>query len=104
MRSLGYLNTVLTIIAVLLTLNLWTLWTSEPAGAGSSPVAGVFESQALAQNRKRSEQPPAPPNAGSQRKEMIRQMFQLNSSVDQLIAMFKDGTAKVRVQPVEDRD
>ena len=31
MRSIRYLNTVLTVIAMLLTLQLWTLWTSPPA-------------------------------------------------------------------------
>lgn len=70
MRSLRYLNSILTVIAVLLTLNLYVAWNTTPAG-----VAVSFAEEAHAQEAGGIS------NAGAQRKEMIDLLKQLNVNV-----------------------
>ena len=83
MQSLRYLNCVLTILAVLLTLSLWTAWTTTPAGEVLS-IAEPAHAQGVA-------------NAGAQRKEMIDQLNQLNLKMTELKATLTDGSVRVRV-------
>lgn len=103
MRSLGYLNTVLTLIALLLTLHLWTLWTASPAipapaDAGAQQIRSTGGSVT----------PTGPnsgglPDAASQRREMVDQLRLANQKlekIDQLIELFRDGKARVRVEAV----
>ncbi len=85
MKSLRYLNTVLTVIAVLLTLNLWTLWTSE-----NTKVSADFASSAQAQNEGLQ-------NAGAQRNQMIDLLRKQISATENLTALLKSGTVKVKV-------
>jgi hypothetical protein len=47
MRSLRYLNGVLTVLAVLLTLNLWTQWQAAP-GTAALPQVERAHAQGLA--------------------------------------------------------
>ena len=84
MKSLRYLNSILTILAVLLTLNLWTLWTSG-ALQGGPEVATPAQAQGI-------------PNAGAQRIEMINELKQQTGKLDQLITLLKSGQARVRVE------
>ncbi len=80
MRSLRYLNTVLTLLAVLLTAMLYTQWVH-------APVATVAEAQAAGL-----------PDAGAQRQQMVDLLKSLNQKADELNAMFKDGKARIQVQ------
>jgi hypothetical protein len=94
MRSLRYLNTVLTLIAILLTLNLWTLWTataSHPAAAIDLTAATPARAQA---------RPPSGgiPDAGAQRREIADQIKLGNQKLDTLIEMFRSGQARVRLE------
>lgn len=67
MRSLRYLNSILTVIAVLLTLNLYVAWNTAPG----AELLGSSEAYA--------QEAGGIPNAGSQRKEMIDLLKQLNT-------------------------
>lgn len=82
MRSLKYLNSILTVLAVLLSLQLYTTW--------MSPAAPSLASEAHAQE--------GIPNAGAQRKEMIDQLKRVSQQVEELNGQFKSGTARVRVE------
>lgn len=88
MRSLRYLNTVLTLIAVLLTLQLWTLWTATPA-APSIDAASSARAEGI-------------PDSGAQRKEIISGLKDVNASIRGLTALFQSGQARVRVEDPED--
>jgi len=79
MRSLRYLNTVLTIIAVLLTLNLYV-------GVTGGNVSWQSEAHAAGL-----------PNAGAQRKEMIEHLSKLNDKVAELKGVLLSGEARVVV-------
>lgn len=82
MRSIRYLNSILTVLAVLLTLQLWTSWTSSgPAVDGAAPAlaAGI-------------------PNAGAQRKQMVDLLKRVVQQNEQMIEMFQSGQARVRVE------
>ena len=84
MRSLRYLNTVLTVIAVLLTVNVWTLWNATPGGEAVS-IATEAQAAGIA-------------NAGAQRKQIIDAVNQTKAEVGELKAMFKTGSARVTVE------
>jgi hypothetical protein len=82
MRSLRYLNGVLTIIAVLLTLNLWTFWHASP---GTAALPGVERAEAAGLA-----------NAGSQRREIIDQLKQVNVQLGEVSSKL-DQPLKVRM-------
>lgn len=81
-RSLRYLNSVLTVLAVLLALNLWTTWSVTPDVGPAAYAQGI-------------------PDEGAQRKQMIDLLKSLNQSVDQMKELFTSGKAKVQVAGVE---
>ena len=81
MKSLRYLNVVLTVIALLLTLNLWTLWTTSPSTLMQPPAA---QAQGVS-------------NAGAQRNQMIALLKQQVQRTEELTGLFKSGKARVRV-------
>ena len=85
MKSLRYLNTILTVIAVLLTLNLWTLWTGE-----NSRITADFATSAQAQNEGLQ-------NAGAQRNQMIDLLRKQVAATENLTALLKSGNVKVKV-------
>lgn len=87
-RSLRYLNTILTVLAVLLGLNLWS-------GGGLK-----IHSMAAAQDA----EPKGIPDEGAQNVEIIKQLKALNKSVDQLNDLFVKGKAKVTVLAPERKD
>jgi hypothetical protein len=84
MKSLRYLNSILTVIAVLLTVNVWTLWSITPGGEVLS-VATEVRADGIA-------------NAGAQRKQMIDAVNQVRAEVGEVKAMFKNGSARVRLE------
>ena len=84
MKSLRYLNTMLTVIAVLLTVNIWTIWSVSPGGDALS-VATEARAEGM-------------PNAGAQRKEMITAIKKVQAETGELKAMFKSGSARVRLE------
>ncbi len=84
MKSLRYLNTILTVIAVLLTVNVWTLWSVTPGGDALS-VATEARADGIA-------------NAGAQRKQIVDAVNQVKAEVGELKGMFKNGTARVRLE------
>ena len=88
MRQIKYLNTVLTIIAVLLTVNLWVTWaqSSVSVAEGAQAQAGI-----------------SLPDPGVQRSEMISQLKSLNEKITELNAQFKGGTARVRVESMPEK-
>ncbi len=80
--SFRYLNTMLTLVAILLSLTLWTWWTQSPlAEATVSPARaqGILE-------------------AGLQRKDMIDRLDMLNGKMDALIELLRSGQVRVRVE------
>jgi hypothetical protein len=83
MRSLRYLNTVLTLIAVLLTVNIWTLWTVTPGGSALS-VATQARAAGIA-------------NAAQQRIDMINALKSINTDTTKLKSMLQGGSARVRL-------
>ncbi|MAE62985.1 MAG: hypothetical protein CMJ18_01830 [Phycisphaeraceae bacterium] len=82
MKRLRYLNIVLTWIAVLLTLQLWTTWmgtdVATPAHAAGRTPGGII-------------------NAGQQRKQIKDELKRLNQRADELVRLFKSGKARVKV-------
>lgn len=89
MNNMKYLNTVLTVLAVLLALNLWV-------GVNSGPSEGIgLEGQAIAQGRV---------DAGQQRAEMIKELKGLKSTVEAMSSKLTDGSIKVKVESMPEHD
>lgn len=85
MASMRYLNSILTIIAVLLTVHLWAWWLS-PSDSRVTSFTPTAHAQA------------GLPNAAAQRVQMINEMKQTNAKLDQLTALLKSGKVRVRVE------
>ena len=90
MRSIRYLNTILTVLALLLSLQLWTTWAGGPA------PAMVLDAQAA----RRSSRTAADgiPNAGSQRKQMIDLLKKQTQKTEELVNLLKSGKVRVKVE------
>lgn len=78
MRSIRYTNIVLTILAVLLSLQLWTQWSGGPSVGAPAFGQGI-------------------PDGGAQRKQIIDELKLLNSKVEDVKGMFATGKARVTV-------
>lgn len=89
MTGIKYLNSILTVLAVLLALNLWTSWATGPAAQTLAPQ------QALAQEH-------GIPNAAMQRKDMIDLLKNLNVEVAGLKTLLTSGQARVRLEAGSD--
>lgn len=100
MRGLRYLNVMLTLIAVLLTLQLWTAWVAPPTMLTGSAMAAPT-SRAKSRSAK---EPGGIPDAGAQRAETIRLLRQSNQNTEALIGLFRTGEARVRVEGGTDTD
>ena len=86
MRSgIRYLNGVLTVLAILLSLQLWTQWTAAPNG---KPITLASEAHAAG----------GIPNAGAQRQQMVDLLKKVVQQNDKLIGMFNSGQARVKVE------
>lgn len=84
MKSLRYLNTMLTVIAVLLAVNIWTLWSVTPGGDALS-IATEARADGMT-------------NAGAQRKQIVDAIKRVEAQTGELAAMFKNGSARVRLE------
>jgi hypothetical protein len=88
MRTLRYLNGVLTVMAVLLTLNVWTMWHTSAA----RDLSLNAEAQAVGRT-----------SAGKQRSEMIGQLKQVNTQLGAMREMLSSGELVVQVKrPAQD--
>ena len=92
MRSLRYLNTVLTVIAILLTLQLWTLWTT--GGRNDGPAIDMVAVASAA----------GIPNAGMQRKQTNDLLKVLIKKTEELTVLFKSGRARMRLEQDPGKD
>lgn len=79
MRSVSYLNAVLTVIAILLAGVLWTMRPGPSISFVPSAQAQGFE------------------DPGAQRAEQISQLKSLNHGVEELVGLFRSGQARVRL-------
>jgi hypothetical protein len=84
MQPLRYLNTILTILALLLTVQLWTTWAGEP-GQSMRFVAEAHAQQGL-------------PNAAAQRKQIVDLLREQNVQLANLTELLESGKARVRVE------
>jgi len=78
MRSIRYTNVILTLLAILLSLQLWTQWVGGPSIAAPAQAQGI-------------------PDEGAQRKQMIDELKLLNSKVEELKGLLVSGKARVTV-------
>lgn len=86
MKTFRYMNAVLTVIAVLLTLNLWTMWTAGTTPANTSlDFTTPAQAQGLA-------------NAGSQRQEMITAIKAQTVAITEMSKTLKSGQVRVRIE------
>ncbi len=86
MKTFRYMNAVLTVIAVLLTLNLWTMWTADAVPARSNlDFAAPAQAQGL-------------PNAAAQRQEMISALKQQTQAITEMSKTLKSGQVRVRIE------
>lgn len=83
MNSLRYLNTMLTVLAVLLALNLWTAWSGGPSLSPEAHAQGI-------------------PDSGAQRMQMIDQLKKLNERTNEIKQLLESGEARVRIVSDED--
>ena len=97
MRSMRYLNAVLTVLAVLLAANVWALI--------SAPERSLLQPEsALAQSRSTGAAPAAGaaasgiPDAGSQRKEIIDALKRIAAQNEELANLLRSGSVRVKVE------
>lgn len=76
MRAIHYLNTVLTVLAVLLAAQLWTSWTASPELTRPAAAQGI-------------------PDAGAQRKQIVDELKLLNSKMEGLQNLLVSGKVQV---------
>ena len=83
MNSIRYLNSVLTVIAVLMMLGLWTRWAD---GTDHRPLAMIQSAHAA-----------GIPDAGSQRRQIVDEIKRLSNQVENLSDLFRSGQARVKL-------
>lgn len=83
MNSLKYLNVMLTVLAILLGLQLWTTWTQSPDMLAPAAAQGI-------------------PDEGAQRKQMVDELKLLVKKVETTNDLLVSG--KVRVTVVGEPD
>jgi hypothetical protein len=93
MRSLRYLNTILTVLAVLLVAQLWTTWMTPHLAGADTGVA----TPAWAQSRGAGSGGGIP-DAGAQRKEMIDLLKKQCVQNEELAGLLRSGEMRVRVE------
>lgn len=92
--SLRYLNSILTVITVLLALNVYLGFTSSPAGHW---LAGHATQEAIASDQN-AFSGAGIPNAGAQRKAMVDELKMMNAKVDRLSSDLTSGRVRVVVE------
>jgi len=86
-NSIRYLNSVLTVIAVLMMLGLWTRW----AGGTNPQDLAMIQSANAA----------GIPNAGNQRQQIVNEIKRLSTQVENLSDLFRSGQARVRLNSTQ---
>ncbi|MEM9420225.1 MAG: hypothetical protein AAGA25_14395 [Planctomycetota bacterium] len=84
MKTLRYLNTVLTVIAILLTLNVYIQLTGTPAGGAVS----------VAQEAHAADKPRG---VGSSAQAQLDQLKEINENLARLSGKLTDGSVRVKV-------
>lgn len=82
MRAVKYLNVVVTVVAVLMTVQVWTSLSAAPA---SLDFASVARAEGI-------------PDAGAQRQETIDQLKLVNQKLEELTALLRSGEVRVKVE------
>lgn len=95
MKSLRYLNVILTVLAVLLTLQLWTVWNGHGTPIAAAPSIAT---PALAQSRGPTPGASGIPDAGAQRREMVDLLKKLVVQTDEVKSVLTSGQVRVRVE------
>lgn len=90
MGSPRYLNVVLTVIAVLMALELWTQWVGDGAGSTSTMTPMVHAAGI--------------PNAGQQRQQIVDELRRLSQEVEAMHNLFRSGQARVKLETVPGND
>ncbi len=90
MNSLKYTNGVLTVLAILLSLTLFTAWSGSAANPADSGLVGEAHANGIA-------------NAGAQRQGILDQLRLMNTKIDAVQAAISGGVT-VRVAPVADAE
>ena len=85
MKTLRYLNTVLTVIAILLTLNVYLQLTGTPAGGAVS----------VAQEAHAADKPAR--GVGSSAQAQLDQLKEINANLSRLSGKLSDGSVRVKV-------
>ena len=83
-KSIRYLNSILTLIAALLAMELWTQWTTSPLEAATVVQAAV--------------------NPAVQRQQTNDLLTQIIAQNKQLVLLFQSGKAKVTVEGLQKPD
>jgi hypothetical protein len=83
MTSVRYLNTILTVLAVVVTLQLWTVWSTGPHTLAEARAQGI-------------------PDGGAQREQILDQLKLLNRKVDQFKALLTSGKVRVSIADAQD--
>lgn len=78
MNTTRYTNVILTVLAVLLTAQLYTTWTTGPAIEPAAHAVGI-------------------PDEGAQRNQIIDQLKLLNKKTEEMATLLKSGGVKVTV-------
>lgn len=90
MKTLRYLNCVLTVLAILLTLNVYVQLTGSPAGGSLSMTTPAHAAPApLAEKPVRG--------VGSSPQAQLDELKQINETLSQLTGRLTDGTMRVKV-------
>ncbi|MEM7626841.1 MAG: hypothetical protein AAF333_14700 [Planctomycetota bacterium] len=87
MKTLRYLNTVLTVIAVLLTLNVYLQLTASPAGAA---VSSATEARA-------ADKPKGVGSTAAREQAQLETLRDINNNLVALGAKLTDGSVRVKV-------
>lgn len=83
MRSLKYLNMILTALAVLLAMNLYITAFSGPSALPQAQAQGI-------------------PDAGAQRQQIVDQLKLVNQKAEQIKGLLESGKVKVTVTNAAD--
>lgn len=87
MKSLRYLNLVLTVIALLLSLNLYVQFADGPAGDMLSPATKAYAGEARGIG-----------SQGERQQVMIEELKSMNAKLDRIDSTLNNKTIKVQQQ------
>jgi hypothetical protein len=92
MKTLRYLNTVLTLIALLLTLNLYVQLTATPAGAAITAGTAAHA----------NDRPRGVGSTAAREAAQLDELREINATLTVLTAKLGDGSVRVKVDSLPD--